>query len=274
MPPFEHAIAATRGARDYQEDTAAFLPDGEEPPSLASDAPASVISGFAVLADGMGGHAGGALASRTVCENFLNVAGISAGDINYRLLAALHAANSAVASKVLDNPLLAGMGSTLVGVAFTSAGVEWVSVGDSPLFLFRRGELALLNEDHSLAPELDRLVAEGKLTESEARRDPRRHMLRSAVTGDEIDMVDMSAQSLALEPGDYVILASDGIATLETTELARIVQAYAADGAAAVARAVIRAVEAMREPFQDNATVLVVRVLGEASPPQIPANAA
>lgn len=262
MPPFEHAIAATRGARDYQEDTAAFWPDGIEPPSLMSDAPATVMAGFAVLADGMGGHTGGALASRTVCENFLNVATISAGETNYRLLAALHAANSAVASKVVDNPLLAGMGSTLVGAAFTSDGIEWVSVGDSPLFLFRRGELAVLNEDHSLAPELDRMVAEGKLTESEARRDPRRHMLRSAVTGDEIDMVDMSRQALALENDDYVVLASDGIATLDQNEIARVIRAYAGDGAAAVAKALIRAVEQMREPYQDNATVLVVRALG------------
>ena len=267
MPPFEHAIAATRGAREYQEDTAAFWPDGGEPPSLASDAPATVAAGFAVLADGMGGHTGGALASRTVCEKFLSAATVASGETTSRLLSALEAANSAVASKVLDNPLLAGMGSTLVGAAFSREGVQWVSVGDSPLFLFRRGELALLNEDHSLAPELDRMVAEGKLTESDARRDPRRHMLRSAVTGDEIDMIDVSQQPLPLEAGDYVVLASDGIATLEAPELARIVQAYGADGAAAVASAIIRAVEALREPFQDNTTVLVVRPLGDAAAP-------
>ena len=117
----------------------------------------------------------------------------------------------------------------------------------------------MLNEDHSLAPELDRLVAEGRLTEKEARRDPRRHMLRSAVTGEEIDLIDVSRQPLALEAGDYVVLASDGIATLEPAELARVIQGYATDGAAAVANAIIRAIEALREPYQDNATVLVVR---------------
>jgi protein phosphatase len=151
------------------------------------------------------------------------------------------------------------MGSTLIGAAFTGDGIEWVSVGDSPLFLFRRGEVAVLNEDHSFAPELDRLVAEGRLTAEEARRHPRRHMLRSAVTGDEIDMIDISQSPLALEAGDYVVLASDGVATLETGEIARIIQAYASDGSEAVAKAIIRAVEAMREPYQDNATVLVVR---------------
>jgi serine/threonine protein phosphatase PrpC len=259
MPPFEHAIAATRGARDYQEDTAAFWPDGGQAPSLSSDAPIYDLGGFAVLADGMGGHAGGALASRTACEEFLHVAAGHSGAAIDRLIAALKAANTAISAKILENPLLAGMGSTLIGAAFGPGGIEWVSVGDSPLFLFRRGEVAVLNEDHSLAPELDRMVAEGKLTAAEARRDPRRHMLRSAVTGEEIDLLDVSRQPLALEPGDYVVLASDGVATLETSEIARVINGYSADGAAAVARAIIRAVEAMREPYQDNATVLVVR---------------
>jgi protein phosphatase len=106
------------------------------------------------------------------------------------------------------------------------------------------------------------MVAEGKLTEVEARRDPRRHMLRSAVTGDEIDLLDVSQRPLELEAGDYVVLASDGIATLDQNEIARVIRGYAGDGAAAVAKALIRAVEQMREPYQDNATVLVVRALG------------
>lgn len=263
MPPFEHAVAATRGARDYQEDTAAFWPEGGATIPLASDGATYDNGGFAVLADGMGGHAGGALASRIVCENFLKFAVAAQGETSDRLISGLGAANAAVASKITDNPLLAGMGSTIVGAAFGPGGVEWVSVGDSPLFLFRRGELALLNEDHSLAPELDRMVAEGKLTAAEARRDPRRHMLRSAVTGDEIDLLDVSRQPLALERGDYIVLASDGIATLENIELARVIQGYASDGAVAVAKAIIRAVEALREPFQDNTTVLVVRPVAD-----------
>jgi PPM family protein phosphatase len=261
MPPFEHAVAQTRGARDYQEDSAAFLPDGGGPFISSSEGPTPDLGGLAVLADGMGGHTGGALASRTVCDHFLKSAAIATGGVSERLIAGLGAANAAIANKVAENPLLAGMGSTMVGAAFSADGVEWVSVGDSPMYLFRRGEIALLNEDHSLAPELDRMVAEGKLSADEARHDPRRHMLRSAVTGDEIDMLDVSRQPLKLEAGDYVVLASDGIATLDTVEVARIIQGYANDGPAAVAKAIIRAIEAVREPYQDNATVLVVRAL-------------
>ena len=91
-----------------------------------------------------------------------------------------------------------------------------MSVGDSPLLLFRRGEIALLNEDHSLAPELDRLAKIGRITAEQAKTDPRRHMLRSAVTGEELDLVDVSRKPLVLEAGDYVILASDGVQTLDT----------------------------------------------------------
>lgn len=261
MTSFEYAVAATQGARDYQEDTAAFWPNGQD--AFADSGPradAMWDGSFAVLADGMGGHAGGALASRMACEYFIAAATcLEAGDLHVRLQTALEAANAAIAEKVNENPLLAGMGSTLVGAAFSNEGVEWISVGDSPLYLYRGGEVAVLNEDHSLAPELDRLVAAGHISEMEARRDPRRHMLRSAVTGEEIDMIDISQRPLPLEDGDYVVLASDGVETLEMSEIARIIQGYAADGPQSVARALIRAVESLREPYQDNATVVVVR---------------
>jgi serine/threonine protein phosphatase PrpC len=261
MIRFECAVAATRGARDYQEDNAAFWPGGDDPYGALAALPAPADGGgFAVLADGMGGHTGGALASRIVCEHFLVNAAAADALPRDRLLAGLEAANAAVADKVAESPLLAGMGSTLIGVAFCSDGLAWVSVGDSPLYFFRRGEIAVLNEDHSLAPELDRMVAEGKLTAEEARRDTRRHMLRSAVTGDEIDMIDLPYSPVRLEPGDYAVLASDGVATLEIPEIARIIQGYANDGASAVAKALIRAVDAVREPHQDNATVLVVQI--------------
>lgn len=261
MTSYEHAVAATQGSRDYQEDTAAFWPNGGDPFAKPAPGDDPAWSGsFAVLADGMGGHAGGALASRMVCERFIAVAAaIEASDLHERLHSALDAANAAIADKVSDNPMLSGMGSTLIGAAFSHEGIEWISVGDSPLYLYRRGEVAVLNEDHSLAPELERLVAAGRISPEEARRDPRRHMLRSAVTGDEIDMIDISQRPLPLEEGDYVVLASDGVETLDTTEIARIIQGYAADGPHAVARALIRAIEALREPYQDNATVVVVR---------------
>ena len=254
MQVLEHACRATQGARAYQEDTALVRP-GEAATPADPDAPTVL----AVLADGMGGHAGGAVASGLACEAFLSAFAGEQGPLRERLLGALETANRAIAYKVAETPMLSGMGCTLVGVAFGRDGVEWVSVGDSPLLLYRRGEIAALNEDHSLAPELDRQAAAGKITFEEARRDPRRHMLRSAVTGDEIELVDVSRRPLPLAAGDYVILASDGINTLAPREMERTIAAYAEDGAQAVADALIRAVEAARDPHQDNATVVAVR---------------
>lgn len=260
MHAFEHASRATRGSRNYQEDMSAVWPGSgsDSPPDGAS---LRVEAGplVAVLADGMGGHAGGALASRTVCEQFISTFSSDDSTTPTRLRLALDEANTAVSKKIVTDPALSGMGSTVVGVVFDESGVQWVSVGDSPLFLYRRGEIAVLNEDHSLAPELDRMAEAGLISEDAAKNDPRRHMLRSAVTGEDIDLIDQSKLPLKLEPGDYVILASDGLHTLESNEVARVVAAYADDGPCAVSDALIRAVEAVRDPHQDNATVVAVR---------------
>ncbi len=257
MIAFDFGRRTTQGAREYQEDSSAVQP-GAATPIIAGDGEACNEL-LAVLADGMGGHTGGALASRLICEHFISTFEGCPGEIPAKLSQSLEAANDAIAERIESDPVLSGMGSTVIGVAFTDKGVEWVSVGDSPLILFRRGEIAMLNEDHSLAPELDRLAASGEITREQARQDPRRHMLRSAVTGEELDLIDQSRQPLVLEDGDVVVLASDGLHTLESNEIERIITAYAKDGAEAVASALIRSVEALRDPHQDNATVVAVR---------------
>jgi protein phosphatase len=136
--------------------------------------------------------------------------------------------------------------------------MDWVSVGDSPLYLMRDGAITRLNADHSLAPEIDRLAALGVLTADEARTDPRRHVLRSALTGTEIDMIDWSREPLPFKLGDVVILASDGIHTVPEEEIARL--AAAAETPDAAAEALLAAVAAAGDPYQDNTTVVVVRV--------------
>jgi serine/threonine protein phosphatase PrpC len=255
--PYVSAWRAFQGARSYQEDSAIIWPGS----ALPDPAPAALELDWliAVLADGMGGHAGGATASRIACECFVRAYAAGEAAVPERLRSALDAANTAIARTAASNPGLTGMGTTLVGAAFGPASLQWVSVGDSPLYLWRRGEISLLNEDHSLAPLLDRLAVEGIITFEQARHDPRRHLLRCAVTGGELELVDLARRPLALEPGDCVILASDGIHTLETSEIAGIVAAYDYQGPDAIAAALIRAVETVRDPHQDNTTVLIVR---------------
>lgn len=257
MLAFEAAVRATQGARAYQEDAAIIAPQSAIGASGDRDGlPRELV---AVLADGMGGHAGGALASRMVCEHFLTGFAETRETIRERLEEGLAVCNRAIAVKVADNPAFAGMGSTLIGASFGADGLEWVSVGDSPLYLYRRGEIAPVNEDHSLAPALDQLVQSGKMTPADAKHHPSRHMLRSAVTGEELDLVDVSRRPLALEPGDCVVLASDGIHTLDASEVARVITAYESDGVEAIAAALMRAIALARDPYQDNATIIVVR---------------
>jgi len=260
MLRFRYASRASQGARPYQEDTAAVWP-GQDPlvPS-AVDRPPDGVSIVAALADGMGGHAGGALASATICKEFLGHFLSLDGAARERLRPALDAANAAVAAKVDANPGLAGMGATLVGAIVGDAGLSWISVGDSPMYLYRGGELAQLNEDHSLAPVIDRLVAQGKMSADEARADPRRHYLRSAITGEDIELIDAPARALLLAPGDVVLIASDGIHTLESDAMQKLVADHAEAGPDAVAEALVTSVDAAGEPHQDNTTVVVITV--------------
>ncbi len=262
MLKYDHASRASQGARPYQEDASAVWPgDGELVPKAAATPPIGTAL-VAVLADGMGGHAGGSLASTTICGTFLAHFLGAAGDGRDRLSPALEAANHAIAEKVRISPGLAGMGATLVGATIDDDGLSWVSVGDSPMYLYRQGELVQLNEDHSLAPVIDKLVEQGKISADEARSDPRRHYLRSAVTGEEIEMIDAPDRPLPLAGGDIIVLASDGIHTLEPDEMSQLIADHEAQGSAAVAERLVRAVDDAGAPHQDNTTVVVIKVTG------------
>ena len=238
------------GKREYQEDDYGLL-DGRDLGLDGSE------HSMLLVADGMGGHVGGATASGLLSKTFVEVYPQASGSIVDRLRDCLEAANKALADAIAENPELDSMGSTLVAAVVASAGLHWISVGDSPLWLFRQGKLERLNADHSMAPILADLVAKGDMTEEEAARDPRRHSLRSAVMGDDIHLIDVSAQPVAVEQGDRLLLASDGLLTLSDQEIAAILQKTQDAPLEASAAALIQAVEAAEHPHQDNTTVLL-----------------
>lgn len=238
------------GQRDYQEDDYGLL-DGRD---LGLD---GREHSMLLVADGMGGHVGGATASGLLSKTFVEAYPQAAGPIVDRLRTCLDEANAALAAAVAENPALASMGSTLVAAVVSREGLNWISVGDSPLWLFRAGQLERLNADHSMAPVLADLVATGRMTAEEAAQDPSRHSLRSAVMGDDIAMIDVSSQPVAVQQGDRLLLASDGLMTLSDQEIAEILaQTQDAPLEDSVA-ALIQAVEAAKHPHQDNATVLL-----------------
>ena len=238
------------GKRESQEDDYGLL-DGRDLGLDGSE------HSMLLVADGMGGHVGGATASGLLSKTFVEVYPQASGPVVDRLQDCLKAANKAIADAIAENPNLDSMGSTVVAAVVSSEGLNWISVGDSPLWLFRKGQLERLNADHSMAPILADLVAKGGMTEEDATRDPRRHALRSAVMGDDIHLIDASAQPMAVERGDRVVLASDGLMTLSNQEIAAILQKTQDAPLEDSAAALIQAVEAAEHPHQDNTTVLL-----------------
>ena len=238
------------GKREYQEDDYGLL-DGRDLGLDGSE------HSMLLVADGMGGHVGGATASGLLSKTFVEVYPQTSGPIVDRLRDCLEKANNAIAEAIAENAELDSMGSTLVAAVVASEGLHWISVGDSPLWLFRKGQLERLNADHSMAPVLADIVAKGDMTEEEAARDPRRHSLRSAVMGDEIHLIDASSQPVVVEQGDRLLLASDGLLTLSAQEIADILKKTQDAPLEDSAAALIQAVEAAEHPYQDNTTILL-----------------
>lgn len=253
------AARATTGTRSRQEDAFEIWPPG------AQAAPRRGEGLLAVVADGMGGHAGGEIAGRLASRAFVEAFAHGNSAVPERLHAALDAGNAAIASGVARDSALRGMGCTLIGAWLDRTGLSWVSVGDSLLIVFRAPEVRRLNADHSLGGFLDEQARRREITAEEALRNPHRHALRSALTGKSIAMVDLRAEPYAVAPGDWLILASDGIATLDGDEIGDIVYAGKDASPEEMAERLIAAVLAKNTPDQDNTTVLALKIIEDAS---------
>jgi protein phosphatase len=215
--------------------------------------------GLAVVADGMGGHAAGEVASRIARDRIVHEIERGSG-----LVSAIRAANAAVREAALDVPSQRGMGTTVVAAQIdeprSAATVAWV--GDSRAYLWRAGELRRVTRDHSL---VQRLIDRGEITPAEAERHPERNVLVRCL-GFETPEVD--AVALSLERDDLLLLCTDGV-TGELSD-ARVAAILAATGSPqAAADALIDAVVAKQGA--DDATVIVVRFDGNPGTAQAPA---
>ncbi len=245
LPPLSHAGGQIPGARKNQEDAFGFI--GGQSLDPVGNHPAVVV------ADGMGGHAAGEVASGIVVREFINAYGFE-GPPADRLRSALDLANRALGEAIGADPALHGMGTTVLAAAVTSSGLEWISVGDSPLFLFRDGKLKRLNEDHSMRP----VVAAMREIDPATAERMSGHQLRSAVTGSDIAQIDASLMPELLKSGDLVVAATDGLDTLDETETAAIIAEHRCDGPEAIQEALLAAVADRNAPGQDNTTVAVI----------------
>ena len=176
------------------------------------------------------------------------------------LLAAMHAANEGLVTAMEKDPSLEGMGCTLLATIVVDHCLYWLSVGDSPLYLYRDGQFLQMNEDHSMVPVLEQLVEEGRIQPSELASHPNRNMLRSAMTGDEIELVDCPSSGFPLIPGDILIIASDGIQTLSEEDISLKLDCHHTLAADAITRKLLTAVEHVKKPRQDNTSINVIRI--------------
>jgi formylglycine-generating enzyme required for sulfatase activity/serine/threonine protein phosphatase PrpC len=243
--------AQIAGARDYQED--AFLTT-----YLDDESGDSKSSALVIVADGMGGHAAGNIASNLVVStvNTTFTGKFGKQDPPGALRAALEKANDGLKTSIKETPGLDGMGCTMVSAAIVKGKIFWVSVGDSHIYLIRDRALNKKNEDHSYGGYLDRMQSQGIEVEAEAGLS--RNMLMSAMTGEEIAEVDCPALGFQLLPGDRLIIATDGLDTLEAETILKT-STWAHTSKECVA-GLLNAVDDAKRPRQDNATVVVVDV--------------
>ena len=258
---FDVASVLNRGRRDYQED------------AIATDFPQGAEFGYAVLSDGMGGHAAGDVASKiVVTEMFSELKFQSSdtktfvGNVCSVLKGAAVSANACMAAHTTNNPDTAGMGATLVAPVFIRDKLFWISIGDSPLYLYRGGQLRQLNEDHSLGPHIDYMVRSGMMSEDVGRNHPDRNALTSVLIGETIERIDCPEVPFQLRNGDILVVASDGLQFLSNGKIRKIMRESDDLTSTRIADRLMSELNTLADPEQDNICFSVIKVRFKAQP--------
>jgi serine/threonine protein phosphatase PrpC len=212
---------------------------------------------FAV-ADGMGGHRGGDVASNLALESLqANEEGSTAQDFR-DLVEQIKSANQRVLERGEADRNLRGMGTTLTAILAADGKAHVAHVGDSRAYMLRDGKLQQLTEDHTL---VQRMVREGRLTEEEARSHQQRSVVTRALGVDENIPVD--ELTLDLKEGDRLLLCTDGLSSMVRNDTIQDILASESDPQKAADRLVE---EANQAGGDDNITVVLLEVTGDDAP--------
>ncbi len=252
---FDVASVLNRGCREYQED------------AIATDFPQGAEFGYAVLSDGMGGHAAGDVASKIVVTEVFSELKFQSADgerfqrnVRDILRSAAVSANACMAAHTTSNPDTAGMGATLVAPVVVRDKLFWISIGDSPLYLYREGELRQLNEDHSLGPHIDYMVRSGMMSEDVGRNHPDRNALTSVLIGEAIERIDCPEQPFPLKHGDILVVASDGLQFLSNRQIRGVLSQNRRLDSSGIADRLLTELRELDDPEQDNVCFSVIKV--------------
>ena len=213
--------------------------------------------GFCILADGMGGHNAGEVASQKtvqfVAEELLK--NEDAKEIPRTLNHAAKTANTKVFAMARTNQSQHGMGSTLVVAYLCPDGAYIANVGDSRAYAFRNNELLQITKDHSVVEEM---VANGTITREEARLHPQRNIITRAIGADEHTQADIF--EFDYYAGDVLLLCSDGLSSMLTDEEMLRILTLNTDAETTVKQLIDAANE---HGGRDNITAICIRFIQE-----------
>jgi serine/threonine protein phosphatase PrpC len=203
------------------------------------------------LADGMGGHAAGEVASSLVIEELAPLDDRELGsNLLTQLREAIARANAAIAQYVAEHPDLDGMGTTLTAILFAGDRFGLAHVGDSRAYLFRDGSLSQITKDDTLVQSL---IDVGRLSPEKAMSHPRRSIVLRALTG---HTLEPSLEIREARAGDRYLLCSDGVSDVLPPEV--LAESLLIDDPRTCAYSLIQ--HAMRAGTQDNVTTIVAEV--------------
>ncbi len=212
-----------------------------------------------LVADGMGGHQAGEVASRGAIEVVINQYYADPSlDIGLSLVRAFHLANQQIHTQAQADPSKSGMGTTLVAAVILGHKVYVANVGDSRAYLINKGAITQITEDHSWVEEQ---VRAGLLTPEQARRHPQRNLVTRALGSK--PSVDVDLFEGKISPGDRLLLCSDGLTgRVEDQEIAAVAREYPPEEAVGILVA-----QANERGGNDNISVLIVNA--QAEPPTL-----
>lgn len=175
----------------------------------SSDEPVGRLPNLFVVADGMGGHNAGEFASRYAVETIVDTASkTEKRDIVAILTESVETANAAIKAYADEHIGMAGMGTTVVAAVLNGHNLVTANVGDSRLYLVG-SEIRQISRDHSLVQEMIRM---GELDAKRARLHPDKNIITRAVGAEKTVLVDLFES--VLEPGDRILLCSDGLTNM------------------------------------------------------------
>ncbi|NLP15077.1 MAG: serine/threonine-protein phosphatase [Clostridium sp.] len=210
---------------------------------------------MAVLADGMGGYSNGKMVSSMVVQTFVQefTNAVNVHPVENFFINAANLSNRAV----LDRAKGKMMGSTVVSVVISDGCLQWVSIGDSAIILFRDGELINLNKKHTYKSVLEDQYISGLISEEQLINNPRQKRVTSYIGAEILKDIEISEKPIKLKFGDKVILCSDGVYnSLSEIELEKILSKSSQPFE--TAEKIMQTIEEKNYSKQDNATIIVL----------------